>query len=112
MADLAEKLAATVGKFPAPSLLAVIAELKREAKMRVRVYLNLIDRGKLTEDQAPSLAAKVGSILVHVEEGLSEDRHHFDWEAVKVLLAQSDVTAWIASLQKIALVPVKRRRRP
>lgn len=57
-----------------------------------------------------SLAAKVGSILVHVEEGRGTDGHHFDWTAVDTLLAQPDVREWIASLQKIALVPVKRRR--
>lgn len=48
----AEKLAATVGKFPAPSLMCVLAELKRERSMRERVYPRLIDSGQLTEDQA------------------------------------------------------------
>lgn len=56
-----------------------------------------------------SLAAKVGSILVHIEEATSDDGHPFDMEAVKALIRQPDVVAWIASLQKIALVPVKRR---
>lgn len=55
-----------------------------------------------------SLAAKVGSILVHIEEATSDDGHPFDMEAIKPLLAQPDVRAWIAALQKIALVPVKR----
>jgi hypothetical protein len=56
-----------------------------------------------------SLAAMVGSILVHVEEGLSDDGHQFDWGAVKALLAQPDVRAWVDSLEKIALVPKKRK---
>lgn len=42
----------TVRKFPAPSLMCVIAELKREKSMREHVYPRLIDIGKITEDQA------------------------------------------------------------
>lgn len=56
-----------------------------------------------------SLAAKVGSILVHVEEGLSDDGHTFDWATARTLLAQADVQAWLASLRQIALVPKKRK---
>lgn len=41
-----------VRKFPAPSLMCVIAELKRERSMREHVYPRLIDIGKITEDQA------------------------------------------------------------
>lgn len=52
MANIAEKLAATVGKFPPPSLMAVIAELKRERDMRTRVYPRLIDSERLTEEKA------------------------------------------------------------
>jgi hypothetical protein len=57
-----------------------------------------------------SLAAKVGSVLVHVDEFTSVDGHPFDMEAIKALLAQPDVVAWISSLQKLALVPVKRAK--
>lgn len=56
-----------------------------------------------------ALAAKVGSILVHVEEGTGPDGHAFDWEAARALLGQADVVEWIRALQKMALVPVKRR---
>lgn len=56
-----------------------------------------------------SLAAKVGSVLVHVEEGTSADGHAFDWEATRSLLGQADVVEWLRALQKLALVPVKRR---
>lgn len=56
-----------------------------------------------------SLAAKIGSILVHVEEGTSADGHAFDWESARALLGQADVVEWIRALQKMALVPVKRR---
>lgn len=43
---------ATVRKFPAPSLMCQIAELKREKSMRERVYERLIEQGTLTEEKA------------------------------------------------------------
>lgn len=52
MSSIADKLAATVGRFPPPSLPVVIAELKRERSMRERVYPRLVDNGTLTEDKA------------------------------------------------------------
>lgn len=55
------------------------------------------------------LIAKVGSILVHVDEGLSDDGHRFDWTAVRSLLADREVQQWITALQSHALVPVKRK---
>lgn len=55
----------------------------------------------------PGLAAKIGSILVHVEEGLSAEGHEYDWAAVQTALMDPDVQAWIKFLGP--LVPVKRR---
>lgn len=52
MSSIAERLAATVGRFPPPSLPVVIAELKRERSMRERVYPRLIDNGTLPEEKA------------------------------------------------------------
>lgn len=57
----------------------------------------------------PALAAKIGSILVHTEEGTSTDGHAFDWHAIRALLGDSEVVEWLRTLQKMALVPVKRR---
>lgn len=54
------------------------------------------------------LQAKIGSIIVHVEEGLSNQGHEFDWSAVEGLLAQSDVQEWLEALRSLALLPVKR----
>jgi hypothetical protein len=55
-----------------------------------------------------ALIAKLGSILVHVEEGLSDGGHHFDWTATRSLLADREVQQWIEGLRAQALVPVKR----
>lgn len=54
-------------------------------------------------------AAKVASILVHVDEGLSTDGHEFDWGATRALLQDPDVLAWLTVLRDMALVPVKRK---
>lgn len=55
------------------------------------------------------LIAKVGSILVHVDEALSDDGHRFDWATVRSMLADREVQQWLAALQSHALVPVKRK---
>jgi len=52
MAVKPKKLPATVGRFPPPSLMCVIAELKRERSMREHVYPRLIDNGTITEEKA------------------------------------------------------------
>jgi hypothetical protein len=60
---------------------------------------------------APSvgLIAKIGSILVHVEEGSGEGGHAYDWHAVRTLLADREVQEWLDGMRSKALVPVKRR---
>ena len=56
-----------------------------------------------------ALQAKIGSILVHFEEALSDGGHHFDLDTARGLLAQADIQEWLEELRKMALVPVKRR---
>lgn len=65
----------------------------------------------LVDTHAPPirLLAKIGSILVHVEEGAGENGHHYDWAAVRSLLADREVQEWLDSMRAKALVPVKRR---
>jgi hypothetical protein len=56
-----------------------------------------------------SLLAKVGSICQHVDEGMSANGHAFDLVAVKALLADSEVSAWLDAVHKLALLPVRRK---
>lgn len=56
-----------------------------------------------------SLLAKIGSIVVHTEEGRSSDGHAFDWHAVDALLADPEVKAWIDEMAALSLVPRKRQ---
>ncbi len=56
----------------------------------------------------PSLLAKLGSIVVHVDEGLTNTGHAFDWEAAKTLIGDPEVTEWIEHMQRLAMIPVKR----
>jgi hypothetical protein len=55
------------------------------------------------------LLAKIGSILVHVEEGAGEGGHAFDRMAVRSLLADREVQDWLGGMRDASLLPVKRR---
>lgn len=52
------------------------------------------------------LAAKLVAIVVHTQELFGPQGHHFDREALKALLADEDVNAWVKALGVLA--PVKR----
>lgn len=54
------------------------------------------------------LACKLGSLIVHAEEGRSAKGHAFDWHAFDAVLAEPDVQAWLKAMQKAGLLPVKR----
>lgn len=58
--------------------------------------------------ETASLAAKVGSILVHADEAVGPAGHHFDTAAIAALLLDPEVQAWLAELRNLALIPVKR----
>lgn len=56
-----------------------------------------------------SLACKLGSIVVHLEECFVEDRGHpLDLEALKPLLTDPEVNEWLTAMSEQALLPVKR----
>lgn len=57
---------------------------------------------------SPALLAKLGSIIVHVEEGVSGKGHHFDFVAIQSLMADTEVKEWLQSMDKMALLPKKR----
>ena len=56
----------------------------------------------------PQLLAKLGSLLVHLDEGNSRNGHAFDWTAAKTLWEDAEVQEWLSEMQKIALVPLRR----
>lgn len=56
-----------------------------------------------------SLLSKLGSIAVHVEELASDDGHAFDKVAVAQLLTDPEVTAWLAGMHSMALLPRTRK---
>ena len=67
---------------------------------------------KMVDVFAPplSLLCKLGSIVVHVEEGArARMAHAYDWAAIRSLLADREVQGWIEGMRNKALVPVKRR---
>ena len=55
-----------------------------------------------------SLLSKLGSIAVHADEMLSPKGHDFDKIALTSLLNDPEVKAWIAAMDKMAMLPKKR----
>lgn len=55
-----------------------------------------------------SLLVKLGSIVVHVEEMESPDGHHLDKAALKTVLEDEEVKAWLEQMDAMALIPKKR----
>lgn len=55
-----------------------------------------------------SLVAKLGSIIVHIEEMLSPKGHKFDVIALKGLMNDFEVQELLKKLKSMALIPEKR----
>jgi hypothetical protein len=62
---------------------------------------------RLTEVSLPILV-KLGSIAVHVEEMLSPTGHDFDKAAIRSLLDDPEVKAYLATLDAAGFLPKKR----
>lgn len=55
-----------------------------------------------------TLLVKLGSLIVHIEEMLSETGHHFDISVIKTALADPELKTWIIQMNELALLPLKR----
>jgi len=64
----------------------------------------------MNDPLAPSavLLCKLGSIIVHAEEGLSDSGHVVDIDTFYDLLGEADVQEWFEGMRSMALLPVKR----
>lgn len=56
-----------------------------------------------------SLLVKLASLAVHTDELLSVGGHNFDKVAIISILADQEVSEFMADLKKQALLPVKRK---
>ena len=56
----------------------------------------------------PSLACKLASVVVHTEEGLSQEGHPFDLEALNAMVKDAEVKEWISGMQEASLAPLPR----
>jgi len=67
---------------------------------------------QLVDTFAPSatLLCKLGSIIVHADEGAGENGHEFDWSAMRALLADREVQEWLTGMEAKGLLPVKRHK--
>ena len=59
---------------------------------------------------APSagLLCKLGSLIVHADEGSSKNAHQADVDAFLALLVDPEVQEWLAAMRALSLLPVKR----
>lgn len=55
-----------------------------------------------------SLLIKLGSVIVHQEELMSDKGHHFDRQALDTVRNDPEVIEWIEKMTKAAFLPVKR----
>ena len=56
-----------------------------------------------------SMLVKLGSIVVHADEFISDDRHEFDIVAIRSLLLDDEVAAWLKAMDQMAMLPKKRK---
>jgi hypothetical protein len=59
-------------------------------------------------DPPKGVLIKLGSIARHADEVLSPGAHELDVAAIKSLLVDPEVVAWMAAADVLALLPVKR----
>lgn len=59
-------------------------------------------------DPDAALLAKLGSIIVHVEEAMGPHGHPLDRVAVEGLLADPYVKAWLVGMRTLGLLPEPR----
>lgn len=60
-------------------------------------------------DMTPTLAVKLGSIIIHYEEHLEPGGHPFDRTAAETLRQDAEVAEWFKKMQGAAMLPLKRR---
>lgn len=65
---------------------------------------------ELREKPNTSLLCKLGSIVVHTQEAKSTHGHDYDWIALNLLLADPEIEDWIEKMDKLALIPKKRKQ--
>lgn len=73
----------------------------------------MTDQLRAVEPEAPlkpsaTLLIKLGSIIVHLEEYTSPNGHPLDKHTADQLLADKEVSEWLAAMTKMAFLPVKR----
>lgn len=54
------------------------------------------------------LLCKLGSLVVHVDEAIRPGGHELDVAAMKGILRDPEVIAWLDDMDGLALLPVKR----
>ena len=59
-------------------------------------------------DPSPALLTKLGSLIVHADEFMSDDGHQFDLAAFRTLMEDGEVMEWLTEMHIAGLLPVQR----
>lgn len=59
----------------------------------------------------PALLCKLGSIIVHTQESRGPHGHEFDVVALRTLLDDPEVIAWMGAMNALAMLPLPRNKR-
>lgn len=54
------------------------------------------------------LLCKLGSLLIHLEEGSGEGNHQYDWAAIDSIQTDPEIQEWLKAMDAMALLPKKR----
>lgn len=57
---------------------------------------------------SPALLIKLGSVIVHQEEKSSAKGHWMDQHALDTVRNDPEVIEWLAEMERLALLPVRR----
>ncbi len=55
-----------------------------------------------------SVLIKLGSLAIHVEEGMGPRGHPYDVVAIQGILADPELQEWLKEMDSMALLPLKR----
>ncbi len=73
---------------------------------RTEMVLSMNRTGPLAP--SPALLVKIGSGLVHAEEFFSSDGYPLDRDAFNSILSDVEVVEWLAEMNNLLLIPLKR----
>lgn len=73
-----------------------------------REYIEVSELSNMALSPTPALLIKLGSIITHYEEFLSDKGNRVDLDTAQVLRKDQEVMDWFDKMNVLALLPLKR----